>query len=282
MAKVGIQMMIFREEVKKEGVYSVIKRVKEIGYPCIEMSQIEMSEETVRETKRACDEFGVEVAACSASVLPPMPGAESLSTHFDKIVADCKFLNCKFLRIGMLPSEYIGAKEKALEFSKICDDYASRLKEHGIELYYHNHHIEFIKYDDKFMLDIMRDSTELLGFELDVHWIQRGGADPVGVIKDYGSRARLIHLKDYKVVAPDFSGIEKDDFAGRFNAFSNVIRFGTVGDGSLNMPAIIDAGLAIEAKYMFVEQDNTYGEDPFVCIKRSADKIKELGYHQLF
>lgn len=35
--------------------------------------------------------------------------------------------------------------------------------------------MEFARYNGHFMLDLMRDSTEYLGFELDVHWIWRAG-----------------------------------------------------------------------------------------------------------
>ena len=43
--------------------------------------------------KRAQDDFGVKIASLSAGVAPngPMP-QETLATHFDKIVADCRAL----------------------------------------------------------------------------------------------------------------------------------------------------------------------------------------------
>lgn len=49
------------------------------------------------------------------------------------------------------------------------------------------------------MLDLMRDHTEQLGFELDVHWIWRAGLNPVDIIPRYAGRIRAIHLKDYRV-----------------------------------------------------------------------------------
>ena len=36
-------------------------------------------------------------------------------------------------------------------------------------------------------------------FELDVHWIHRGGKDPVSVLKDYAGLVDLVHLKDYRI-----------------------------------------------------------------------------------
>ena len=43
------------------------------------------------------------------------------------------------------------------------------------------HNLEFVKYDGHYMLDLMRDNTTLLGFELDIHWIWRAGLDPIAV-----------------------------------------------------------------------------------------------------
>ena len=48
-------------------------------------------------------------------------------------------------------------------------------------------------------MDIIKDSTERLGFELDVHWIQRGGENPVTYIQQFADRIKLIHLKDYRI-----------------------------------------------------------------------------------
>ncbi len=282
MAKIGVQMMIFRNQIAENGVYDVLKRIKEIGYNCVEVSQVEMSEENVKEIKRACDEMGIEIAALSATVEPMFPGMEALSTHFAKIVADCKTLDCDYLRIGMLPFSYIGSLEKALEFSKICDEYAEKLEPHGIKLYYHNHHIEFVKYDGKYLLDIMRDNTSKIGFEIDVHWVQRGGENPAEYIKAYKGKLELLHLKDYKIAEPDFSGIQQGDMAGFFKAFTDVVRFGEVGEGTLDFPAIIKSGLETGANYMIVEQDDTYGKDPFDCLALSRQNLVKFGFENMF
>ncbi len=85
------------------------------------------------------------------------------------------------------------------------------MAEHGISFYYHNHHIEFIKYEGKYLLDLIRDNTNKLGFEIDVHWVQRGGEDPEKYIKGYKGKLELLHLKDYKVVEPDFSALDPKD-----------------------------------------------------------------------
>ena len=53
----------------------------------------------------------------------------------------------------------MGSKAKALTFANKCEFYAKQLKAEGIDLYYHAHNLEFVKYDGHYMLDLMRDNT---------------------------------------------------------------------------------------------------------------------------
>ena len=203
-----------------------------------------MTPENVAGMKKACDEFGIKIAACSAPVEPMMPGmpGEYLSTDFDKIVADCKALDCDLLRIGMLPMTCMGSRDKALEFVKKADEIAERLKEHGIDLYYHNHHVEFVKYDGQYLLDIIKDNTKHMGFELDIHWIQRGGENPVEFVKKYAGRIRLLHLKDYRISEVKLPE-GKFDPKTFMQSFTSNVQFAEVGEGSLPVKECIEAGV---------------------------------------
>jgi sugar phosphate isomerase/epimerase len=230
--------------------------------------------------RKASEEFGVKIAACSAALeamVPGMPG-EYLVSDFDKIVADCKALNCDMLRIGMLPMTCMGSREKAIDFVKRADEMAARLKEHGIDLYYHNHHVEFTKYDGEYLLDIIKNTTKHMGFELDIHWIQRGGENPVEFIKKYAGRIRLLHLKDYRIGEMKIP----DDMKQFMSAFSDIVEFAEVGEGSLPIKECIEAGLEGGSEYFLIEQDSTYGRDPFESLKISRDNLIKLGYREWF
>ena len=282
--KIGVQMMMLKEKVEELGIYETMRKLNELGYHCVEVSQIPMTEENVSALKRACSDFDIDVAAISAAVDPMLPGmpGETLSNDYDKIVQDCKTLNCKFLRIGMLPLSLLGDKEKIMAFIQKAEGFAHKLSEEGIELYYHNHHIEFRKYDGEYLLDIMKNSTSKLGFELDVHWIHRGGADPVKIIKEYAGRVTLLHLKDYRIGDVDLTDLDPKDMGKFMQRFTDVVEFAEVGEGNLDMKAIIDAGLDSGSKYFLIEQDNQYGRDPFDCLKTSADNLRKLGYSDWF
>lgn len=281
--KIGVQMMMLREKVEEMGAYEVFRKLRELGFGSVEVSQIPMTAENVAEMKRASEDFDIEIAACSAGLSPMMEGqpGEFLTTDFDKIVNDCRELNCKFLRIGMLPFNYMGSYEKSMTFAKEAEAMAERLAAEGIELYYHNHHVEFVKYEGQYLLDIIRDNTQKLGFELDVHWIHRGGEEPVRVIKAYNGRVKLLHLKDYRISEVKMPE-DSSDRGAFFQAFTNVIEFAEVGQGNLHFKEIMEAGIESGSEYFLIEQDALYGRDPFDALAISRDHLIELGYESFF
>lgn len=278
---IGIQMSTIKNKVAELGAYDTLAACADMGYHCMEVSQIPMTKENVSGMKKACDEYGIKIAACTAP-LEPTPGRnqETLTTDFDKIVADCKALDCDMVRIGMLPVTCMGSREKSIDFVKRADEMAERLSEQGIDLYYHNHHVEFVKYDGEYLLDIIKNTTKRMGFELDIHWIQRGGENPVEVIRRFSGRIRLLHLKDYRIGHLDVS--KASDPKAFSEAFSNLVEFAEIGEGNLPVKECIEAGLEGGSEYFLIEQDTTYGRDEFESLKISRDNLIKMGYGDWF
>lgn len=281
--KIGVQLSTIKDKVNDLGVYEAMKQMSDLGYHCIEISQVPTTKENIQAFRKACEDFNIEVAAMSAA-LEPTPGrpGEALTTDFDKIVADCKALDCSYLRIGMLPMQCMGSREKALEFTKKADEMAEKLEQQGIELYYHNHHVEFQKFDGEYLLDLIKHNTSKIGFELDIHWIHRGGEDPVKVIKQYAGRISLLHLKDYRIGQLDATPLAEGNFQKFMMGFQNLVEFAEVGEGSLDIPACITAGLEGGAKYFLIEQDSTYQRDAFDSLRISAENLRKMGYSDWF
>lgn len=280
--KIGVNMMMLIEEINKRGIYPVMQQLTEMGFHAVEVSQIAMTPENIEALARAGKELGVQTVSmsCTVSSLGMDVPCDTLEDNFEKIVADCRAVNCSILRVGMLPMSCADTPEHMLEMTDLCEIYAKRLKEYGIDLYYHAHSIEFIRKDGKPVMTHMRDRTEALGFELDSHWMWRGGVDPVAYTRSFAGRVRLLHLKDYRIgPMPDVSKVAAEDFD---IVFGMLEQYAEVGDGALDMPAIIEAGLESGSEYFLIEQDAFYGRSVWESLRISRDNLIKMGYGDWF
>lgn len=283
MPKIGVQMMMLKNKVEEAGPYEVLRRLKESGFSAVEVSQIAMTSENVAEMRRAKEELGTDFGALSAG-LGGGPN-DSLLEDFGKIVKDAKTLGSSRLRIGMMPFPAMASHEALLDFCRQAEEISARLADEGITLYYHNHHVEFAKRGGSTLLDIIRAEAPTMRLEIDVHWVQRGGKDPVRMLEKYSGLVDLVHLKDYRIGEMDpaaFEALQDGDRAAFMQAFTGVVQFGEVGEGNLEWTEIVDQALASGAEYLLIEQDQQYGRDPYDCLSTSRDNLVALGYEQLF
>ncbi len=277
--KIGIQFSTIRPALETMGLYELLKACAELGYSCIEISQVPMTADNVAIFKRAQDEFGMEVAAINAGIESIRPGMECLEKDYDKIVRDCRTLNCNMLRIGSGPIFDLHSRQDVLDYCRKVDVYADRLKNDGIDYYYHNHAFEFQRFEGETMLDTLRLNSHI-GFELDIHWIHVGGEDPVQVINRFAGRIRLLHLKDYRMVYPkiDVDAMRKQGINPQYLG----IQFAEIGEGTLNIRGAIEAGLQGGSEYFLIEQDRTYDRTPLEALRISRDNLVAMGYKDWF
>src|SRR6478752_3269339 len=115
MAKIGVQAMMLKDSVAEIGAFETLRKVSAIGYHAVEISQIPMTPDNVTELDQSRTEFGMDIAALSV----------------------------------MLPLTALDSVDTVIDFAKQANEYAARLHEQGIDLYYHNHHVEFAKTEGK-------------------------------------------------------------------------------------------------------------------------------------
>jgi sugar phosphate isomerase/epimerase len=285
MAQIGVQAMMLRGAIEELGAYEAVRRTVEVGYRIAELSATRLTPEVLAALRRAQDDFGFAFCSTSAGVGPAGAANPSLETEFDKVVSDTRALGADMVRIGMLPIPMLRSLDGVREFCRIADAAAVRLADEGIALYYHNHHVEFAKADGRYLLDIIADASPHVGIELDVHWIQRGGLDPVRVIDQYAGRVKLVHLKDYRIgwpAAATIDALERGEHAAFQEGWKGLVQFAEVGEGNLDWPAIIAHSLDAGAEYLLVEQDELYGRTVWESLAISRRNLVALGYAELF
>jgi sugar phosphate isomerase/epimerase len=105
---------------------------------------------------------------------------------------------------------------------------------------------------------------KLVGLELDVMWARVAGTDPVSVLKQYGERIPLVHLKN---VAPGVKQRYDENIPGT--------AFRELGNGVVDIHAVLQAGTQAGVKHYFVEQDETAG-DPLQALRKSFQYLEGL------
>lgn len=280
-AKIALNMSMVKFVMWENGPQYTFEKVKDAGLSYFELSQVDMTDEFIQKTLDAEKSTGVTVMSTSCNYDPlfgPNSKGLDLVRDLDKIIDVNHKLGVTYVRDSLMPRGCIHSEEGFHKAAETFNKYGKILKENGLKLYYHNHHFEFEKFNGKTGYDILIDETdpEYVGFEIDVHWVQRGGKNPVDYIKKLNGRCDMVHLKDYRIVMPDI-----EPSAQELLHKEQCIQFAEIGEGTLDMPAIIRASLESGAKYLPIEQDSCYGKDPFDCIKLSVSNIKKMGFGNL-
>lgn len=286
MARIGIQLMMLKEHVAQDGILPVLRRVKDTGFEVVEVSQIPMTEENVAGMEAAREELGIHYAAISAKTSAPEDSDElTLAKHFDLHVEHARRLGTKHLRIGMMPLSAMASQEAFDAFAAEADEYARRMADAGLRLSYHNHHVEFAKLGGVTLLDQLRQKAPHLRYEIDCHWVQRGGRDPERTLADFDGVLDLVHLKDYRITLPpaEVLAAAADGDRSAFTRFwgGEIVQFAEVGQGTLDWKPVIEQALASGAQHLLIEQDQTYGRDIFDALTMSREHLVSLGFGAL-
>ncbi len=255
--KIGVTLYNLRDYCKTaEDLDSTLGKVKEIGYQAVQVSGVGVSPEVVKEK---LDKYGLFVCATHESL-------QDLRDNFDGVVKKLQLWNCDFTAIGSPGPEWDPEEGKTTALIAELDEFGRRFAARGIRFGYHNHHFEFRKAGrDKLWLERLYDETSRETFfaEIDVHWVQRGGHNPVDWIRKVAGRMPVCHFKDYAV---------------RGKMWDFEINFCEIGEGNLNWPEIIKACDETGVRWVVVEQDQPFeGKSIFESIKISYDNLIKMG-----
>jgi sugar phosphate isomerase/epimerase len=134
---------------------------------------------------------------------------------------------------------------------EVYNEVSASLKADGLRFGLHNHWWEFEEtgsfYPAYYLLENLNPD---IFFEIDVYWVKTGGQVPVKVVRDFGRRAPLLHIKD---------GLAQKGDIG--------YRQVPAGDGTVDFPSVVKAG-GKNIEWMIVEFDE-YEHDIFEGVQKS-------------
>jgi len=237
-AQFGVQAYTFRKSFPL-GVAETLDTIQMMGITELEGGGGRMPP---AEFKKLCEERGISIPSTGASY-------ENLVKDPQGAADNAKALGASYLMVAWIPHErgafnLENAKKAVMDFNAA----GKVLKENGITFCYHVHGYEFQPYEKGTLMDYLIQNTdpEFVSFEMDVLWTQFGGGDPVALLKKYGSRWKLLHLKDLR------KGVKKDLTGG--TSTENDVALGT---GEIDIPGIIRASKKIGIKHYFIEDESS-------------------------
>jgi sugar phosphate isomerase/epimerase len=127
----------------------------------------------------------------------------------------------------------------------------------GLRFGWHNHDFEFLPLPDGTIPQTaLFEGGPDLGWEMDVAWVVRGGADPLAWINAHKHRIFAAHVKD---IAPAGENLDQDGWAD-------------VGDGIVPWGKILPALRAIGVGNFVMEHDNPSDHNRFAARALAAAK----------
>lgn len=182
---------------------------------------------------------------------------EDIDKEPERIAAKARSLGCKYIACGLSRFTVWEDETSLKELADGLNRLGKFFKEQGLELLYHNHNMEFAKYDGKHTaLEYIFAHTdpELVGAELDAYWVHLSGSDPKAWCKRLGKRLKAIHLKDL--------GVTGESTPDKYIKTPSVM---ALGYGNLDLEGIIkaadDAGcdwFIVETHTGWIHNDSLY------------------------
>jgi sugar phosphate isomerase/epimerase len=229
--QIGVQLYSVRDALAQD-FYGTMKRIAEIGFAGVETAFFS-DNITPREAKRAFEALGLTVIAAHC----PLPVGETQAFTLSLLDGlDCQ----RAVWHGWPEDERYRTEEGLHTLAAQYNEANGICRANGRTLGLHNHWWEFQTVGDSTAFAQLRPLLEPdIFFELDTYWIQTAGHDPAEVVRDYGVRAPLLHLKDGPATI-------SDDMV-------------PIGSGSIDTPAIVRAAQS-SAEWLIVELDTVSGE----------------------
>lgn len=248
--KIGAQFYTIRDFCKTtEDFEESLKKVADIGYKTVQISgTCQYDPEWLNEKLK---ENGLE---CVLTHIAPARLIDETKT----VAEEHSVFGCDNIGLGCFMFDEEKEDQTLEYFVKKYTPVIETLSENGKYFMYHNHAHEFKKYNGKIYLEHLAEKmpADKFGFTLDTYWVQVGGGDPAYWIEKLSGRLPCIHLKDC--------------------AYGQ--KMAVVGEGNINFDRVFQTAEKAGTKYMLVEQDDCYGENPFDCLKRSYEYLKSRGF----
>ena len=259
---IGLQLYTVGDAIGRD-FDGTLKTVAAIGYRAVE-GNLSLAGRDARALKAVYDGLGLawRSAHCGGGDLRDGLGKTIETAH----AVGLEYLVCAFPQIPASIGDVIKGitlddwKANAELFNRIGE----RTHEAGITFAYHNHNIDFRRYDGISGYDALLAATDpkLVKLELDCGWMVSAGLDPVDYLGRYPDRYVMLHVKDLK----------------REHIPNTDLKMASteVGKGIIDWPRLLAAAAKTSVKGLYVEQEPPFVASSLESVRVSFDYLKSL------
>ena len=177
------------------------------------------------------------LSSAGLEVVAAHEGIDGLRADPGAAVARMHTIGSTRVIVPWMPEADRATADDVRRFAAELNGLALRFTAAGLRFGYHNHSFEFEALDGTTIWDILlAELSPEVDLEVDVYWAAGGGQDPAELIRSVAGRVRTLHMKD----------------RGPGPAF----RDAPAGEGTLDFPAIVDAGRSAGVEWYIAEQDD--------------------------
>lgn len=254
-SNLGVQLYTVRKVITKVPA-ATLKAIQSIGYTEVEVTYDNLSQ--IWSALKATNLRRVSVHMQEA--LFTEGGAP-----LDSALKDLKHRGFEYVVAPSLPTAK-GGIDGLKRVAEMLNKAGEQAKRHGLILCYHNHAHDFQPVNGVPAIETLLDETQkdLVFLEMDIFWVTEAGHDPVQVLKTHAGRVPLMHLKDRAKGIPT-----------QYNEDVPKNAFKEVGNGSIDIAAVLSAADSAGVKHYFVEQDETSG-DPVESLRQSYKYLSSM------
>ena len=191
---IGLQLYSVRKECA-EDLPGTVAKVAKMGYKGVEFAGYH--NRSAKDLRKMIDDLGLK--CCGTHIgLNTLQGDELPKTiEFNKVLGNT-YLIVPWLD-EKLRSNRAGWLKLAAEFNEIAD----KVKPHGMQVGYHNHHVEFTAMDGEVQWDTFFGNTKKeVVMQFDTGNAMQGGGDAVPFLQRYPGRATTVHIKPFSKSNP--------------------------------------------------------------------------------
>lgn len=222
---IALQLYTLREAIAKDFA-GVIRHLADAGYVGVELAGF--SGTTPQEANALFKDLNLTVAGAHTRDLP-------VGGKKNEVLDLMGMMGCNYIILPFLPADALNTGDKVKAVCDNLNEASANARERGMKVGYHNHSWEFESIGEATPHQLMRQYLDpSVFFEIDTYWAQTAGANAAEVVKELGSRAPLLHIKDGPATKED--------------------PMTAVGEGVMDVPAIVAAGEG-STEWLIVELD---------------------------